>query len=592
MLFSSLVQRLARRSKRKTEDRQRRCNFRNGSRRLSMETLEHRSMLSAGGLNPHFGTGGKTLINFGAGALLAGGYEPVPTFAVTPDGMTVLAGIVSLNSVQNQSIAVAELTKDGNLNSHFGAGGETIISLPGGPLNAIGYPPSLAVQPDGTIVLVAPERFLTTVVELNKDGSPKSSFGSSGVAIVSLSTAKNSNVPPYYLSDLFPSNFVVKPDGEIVLYAQTYTYDPATDTNALGIMVAELTNNGNLNTHFGSGGETSFAGNIFGANTAFGPDYSNNNGMAPWNPLAITGNGTIVLTGNVNDPTDSRFDVGIGVVELTKDGNLNNHFGQGGAVYVPSSIFGLNLDTIQFTNSIVNPDGTILLGGNPYDSSNSNISVFGVAELNRDGSLNANFGVGGEATVNVGANYPVYITTNIALGPCGAIVVGGTVTNLSTGQNEFAVAELTQSGHLKTDFGANGITIASFGANYSISIFLSNIVVQPDGAIVVATTLTDVTTGQTDFAVAELTNDGKLNDDFGVGGETIVDFGPGNSINSSTPSYVLVEPDGTILMAGNVLVPGSYNEVSAWAVAVLSGNHTEWAEGFTSAEGSPGPWQN
>jgi len=295
MLFSSLVQRMTRGSKRKTEVRQRRCNSRNGSRRLSMETLEHRSMLSAGGLNPHFGTGGKTLINFGAGALLAGGNVPVPTFAVTPNGMTVLAGLVSINSGQSLGIAVAELTKDGTLNSHFGIGGETIINLPAGPAGELGYPPSLAVQPDGTIVLVAPERFNIVAVELNKDGSPKSSFGSSGVAIVPLSTATNSNVPPYYLSVLSTSNFVVKPDGEIVLYAQTYTYDPATDTNSLGILVAELTSNGNLNTHFGSGGETSFAGNIFGANTSFEPLYSNNDGMAPWNPLAVTGDGTIVL---------------------------------------------------------------------------------------------------------------------------------------------------------------------------------------------------------------------------------------------------------------------------------------------------------
>jgi len=212
------------------------------------------------------------------------------------------------------------------------------------------------------------------------------------------------------------------------------------------------------------------------------------------------------------------------------------------------------------------------LGGTPFDSSNFNIAAFGVAELNRDGSLNANFGVGGEATVYFGANYAVYSMTNIALASNGAIVMGGTVTNLSTGQNELAVAELTQSGHLKTDFGTNGITIASFGANYSIPGSLSNIVVQPDGAIVVATTVTNVTTGQNDFGVAELTSDGKLNDDFGVGGETIVDFGPGNSIGF-TPNYILVEPDGTILMAGAVAIPGTYFGASAWAVAELSGNH-------------------
>src|SRR5205823_4921842 len=87
------------------------------------------------------------------------------------------------------------------------------------------------------------------------------------------------------------NNFVVKPDGEIVLYLEDLP-----DT-----MVAELTKDGKLNPQFGNGGETFFAGSLFGANTVFQPTFSDNNGMAPFNPLGVTPDGTIVLTGQVFD---------------------------------------------------------------------------------------------------------------------------------------------------------------------------------------------------------------------------------------------------------------------------------------------------
>src|SRR5258708_29736908 len=109
ILFSSLVQRLTRSAKRNPEGRSRRSSSgRNGSLRLSLETLEHRNMLSAGTPNPHFGTGGTALVNFGDFTLLGS-----PTFAVDPNGMTVVAGNVQDPNTGRLGTGVAELTKDG-----------------------------------------------------------------------------------------------------------------------------------------------------------------------------------------------------------------------------------------------------------------------------------------------------------------------------------------------------------------------------------------------------------------------------------------------------------------------------------------------
>jgi uncharacterized delta-60 repeat protein len=259
--------------------------------------------------------------------------------------------------------------------------------------------------------------------------------------------------------------------------------------------------------------------------------------------------------------------VDIAVVELTKNGRLNDRFGQGGKTLVD---FGPNLVYTLFTNFVIK-DETILVGAGLYNS-DFTMSYFGVAELNKEGRLNADFGVGGETVIfGPTAIYNNAFLVNIALQSNGNIVLGGSVTKISTGQNFFAVAELTKNGRLNPNFGIGGETIGDFGANNSIPSFdfASSIVVQPDGSIVLAMTVTNLGTGQSDYGVAEVPKDGTLNPNFGIGGETIGDFGPGNSVQLS---YAIVQPDGTIVLAG-ASTNSNTGEVE-WAVAELSGKHT------------------
>jgi uncharacterized delta-60 repeat protein len=547
MLFSSLFGRWTRGSKPNSEGQARRRTspYRKAPFQPILETLEDRNLLSAGMLNPHFGTGGKAFINFGANI-----FHGNPDFAVTPDGMTVLTGGVT-NPSDQPVFAVAELTKDGNLNPNFGTGGETIIPNTG-QSNVI------AVQPDGTIVLGGETAMLPgdvgapVVAELNKDGTLKTSFGTGGVAILPIPT---SITTLFYLDKL-----VVKPDGEIVTVADNFFGPPSP------FMVAELTKDGKLNSHFGSGGETVIDNTIFGANTDFIPGSSVGNFFAPFNSLAFTSDGTIVVAGTVTDNRSNPTYEKIGVVELTKDGRLNDSFGQGGKVLVD---FGPTLVDALFTNFVVNPDGTILLGATTNNSAQT-IYDFSVAELTKDGSLNADFGAGGETNVDFGPSNFVWELSNIAVQPNGTIVLGGTISTTNTGPTGFGVAELTKKGHLKAGFGTGGTSVFDFGANYSIANFgleSINVAIQPDGTIVLASQLINVTTGQNVWGVAELTKDGNLNPDFGTGGETIVDFGPGSF---TILSYAIVQPDGTIVLAGSVANPAA--GVGSWAVAELSGN--------------------
>jgi len=510
--------------------------------------MEDRSLLSAGFLNPHFGTGGKTLINFGSNTLT--GSFANPSFVVNPGGSTLLAGVVTDANTGLFSIAVAELTKDGSLNPHFGTEGEAVINLgPNLSFNSLGT--NIAVRPDGKIVLEGSVRgpgitFYMGVAELNNDGSLDPSFGNGGVTLIPVT------------GPVYPTNFVVAPEGNIVV-AGSASGNGSTGAPP-GVAVAELTKAGQLNSNFGVGGESFISGNIFGGNTNWALETPTN-GLAPFNPVALLADGEIVLTGQTLDTTTFNLN-GIGIVELTKYGSLNAGFGQRGKAFVD---FGPNLGYVQFVNSVINEDGTILISANTYSLPNYAVGYFSVAELNKDGSLNLHFGVGGETNVDFGPNNFVWNLTNVAGQSNGTIVLGGTVSSTNNSPTGFGVAELTKDGHLKADFGVGGETTFDFGANYTTPNNASNFVVHPDGTIVVATTITNVTTGQNDFAVAELTKDGNLNPNFGNAGETVVDFGAGNP---ATLSYAIVQPDGAIILAGEST--NSNTKQVSWAVAELT----------------------
>jgi hypothetical protein len=109
----------------------------------------------------------------------------------------------------------------------------------------------------------------------------------------------------------------------------------------------------------------------------------------------------------------------------------------------------------------------------------------------------------------------------------GTIVLGGLVGSLLTNQADFGIAELTPSGKLNAGFDTGGETLVDFGQNTDAN--LSALVVRGDGSIVVAGTVVNPTTGA-DFAVAELTPSGHVDGSLGMGGVTLIDFGLQDSL--------------------------------------------------------------
>jgi uncharacterized delta-60 repeat protein len=505
-------------------DHKTRARLGRNSLRPTVEVLEDRSLPSAGLLNPAFGTGGKTLVDFGPGnpAVLA--------TTVVHDHNTIVLGGTIFGGVFGLPIdfAVAELNQDGGLNARFGTGGETLIGF--GSISFANLT-NLAVLHDGTIVLGGTVGDLNTgriefaVAELTPDGALRSSFGTGGEMLIDFGPNTVANL----------TSFVVQDDGAIVLEGNVFNF--ATRQNSWA--VTKLTRDGSLDSGFGTGG-TTFVD--FGANTTFFPVN-----------LVVQHDGTIVIGGTVED--FSTFSEDLGVAELTPGGSLKSSFGNGGETLVsfgPNALPGLN-------NLVAEDDGTIVLGASVFFFTGQ--FDFAVAELTPAGSLNAGFGTGGETLVDFGANSQPFLNTMVVEHD-GTIILGGLIGNALTGEADFGVVELTRDGSLNPGFGSGGKAFVDFGPNTDAN--LTSIVVRGDGTLVLAGTVFNFITGQSDFAVAELTRNGSLDSGFGTGGETTIDFGP----QFLNPPNLIVLGDGTIVLGGSVF--NSTTNQEDFAVVELS----------------------
>jgi len=129
-----------------------------------------------GDLDLSFGTGGYTVIDFGAAATAYG-------LAIAPDGKIVLGGTFEAGPATETDFAVARLTHDGLPDASFSFDGKTTASIGSGAAYDGTF--NTIVQSDGKIVVVGgsngesgDDDFL--LARLSSRGKPDSTFGVSG----------------------------------------------------------------------------------------------------------------------------------------------------------------------------------------------------------------------------------------------------------------------------------------------------------------------------------------------------------------------------------------------------------------------------
>jgi uncharacterized delta-60 repeat protein len=206
-------------------------------------------------------------------------------------------------------------------------------------------------------------------------------------------------------------------------------------------------------------------------------------------------------------------------------GDLDKTFGSGGKVTTRIGPAGSDARAI-----VVQPDGKIVVGGRA-DQTDGSTGSFGLAQFNRDGTLDRTFGSGGKVRTSFGQSGRIEA---LALQPDHKIVAAG--SRFKSPGSDFALARYNSNGSLDSSFGDGGRVTTDFTNGDDVRA----VVVQPDGKIVVA----GETLGK--FALARYRPDGSLDPSFGSDGKVV-------SIQGARGASALVlQQDGKLIAAGGV----------------------------------------
>jgi uncharacterized delta-60 repeat protein len=353
----------------------------------------------------------------------------------------------------------------GDLDASFGSGGKVLtdVGIEPGVFNSAH---SVAVQPNGKIVVVGGVNGFFVVLRYNRNGSRDQSFGSNGKVLTSFDSFSHALA------------VAVQADGKIV----------AAGSGNAQFELARYNVDGSLDPTFSEDGKQ-----VIG----FGPL---DRGIAA--ALAIQPNGKIVAAGY--SPTAFEFglvvDVQIAVARFNGDGSLDPSFGSGGKVLTD---FG-NPTAEYFASAVViRPNGKIVAVG----TGDARVALVG---FNIDGSLDAGFGSGGRVLTDFGAG--VSEATTAAIQADGKIVAGGVRLLPFPDPSDSFLARYNVNGSLDQSFGTGGKVLTPVG--------VAAMAIDPTGKL--------VTTGNP-FGVARYNGDGSLDQRFGSGGTVLTDFGPGSS---------------------------------------------------------------
>jgi uncharacterized delta-60 repeat protein len=398
--------------------------------RPSLEALEDRLCLSAGALDPTFGSGG--IVN-----LPTTTYGSAHAVAVQPDGKVVITG--EGRTARGADVTTVErLNPDGTLDTAFnGTGSVTIAGTVGGA--------SVALQPDGKILIGSDisvkqgKNYVneSAVARLNTNGTLDTTFGHNGLWVAA------------------------SPSGPVEdLAVLTDPAHPGTVTGIVGAVwgqsfeAVKLTPAGVPDQTFGAGGLAVFT-NISGHAVSVAAD-----------PL----NGEFYLAG-FSTPPNSSAGTGI-LAAVTPTGALDTTFG-GGAGYVLGDSTG---EATQFNDVAVQ---TVSVNGQQVSRLivaggvvQTPVSAF-VTAYTLGGALDTTFGIGGSFTLAGLAGGYASEFNSLAVEADGSIVVGGDQLygSGSYPPSEMLVGHLTASGVADTSFGPDGtgFTIVQNGVSSGVS---------------------------------------------------------------------------------------------------------------------------
>ncbi|MEJ7863306.1 MAG: FG-GAP-like repeat-containing protein [Pyrinomonadaceae bacterium] len=411
-------------------------------------------------------------------------------------------------------LGVNSFAAPGDLDTSFGNGGFAFSAL--GITNSTQgpYGNSLAIQPDGKIV-VAGGRFFPAngggipvfspvISRFLPNGAVDSSFGTNGAIF-----------EPFGLFSEFNS-VKIQPDGKIV--AAGYVYNGGSETKML---IIRYNPDGSRDTSFGGLGFVLLVFNL----------------RERANDLIIQPDGKIIAAGFTCISQECSF----ALARVNSDGSLDASFGVGGKVTT-----GFNSNSTGITSTLLQPDGKLIVGGSAGD--------IAFARYNSDGSLDNTFNGNGKVVIdNPNGNSGL---SQIVLQSDGKIVGAGQSQNTDT-DSDIILVRLNQNGNLDSSFGSGGIVKTSFSNGADAA---KALLIQPNGKLIVIGRSGERTppamfVSLSNIALAKYNSDGSMDNSFGQAGKVVTY----TNQYYATPNSAKLLPDGKIIVTGTSFINGIRN---------------------------------
>ena len=428
----------------------------------------------------------------------------------------------------------------GDLDASFGDGGRVFVDTPNDTDVAAG----VILQADGKLVIgrandSAADDF--SILRLNADGSPDTSFGRNGRTALDYAGIKGTTRVVLQQSD-----------GRLV----------AAGTAGLGSFntsfgLARYNGDGSVDTGFGVNGAVihELGGQSDGINA-----------------IVEQADGRLVAAGYAYEGSGGVSDMAL--ARFNADGSLDASFGTNGSVIV-NFHEGNGPDEVQWL--MQQADGKLLAVGTAWPSNPASSGDIGVLRLSPDGLPDITFDGDGRAAVNVqpsSRSWGSYFLTAaaVALQPDGRILLAGSTdyTVWDYGGCLPALTRLNTDGSVDTSFGDSGAMLVFIEPCASFE----GIVMEPNGDLYFPGSLYAY---NTDLFVVRVTASGDLDTSYGPGGVAIVDAGDGNntaSILYGSPDIVR-QPDGRIVTVAATSIgdPGSGDTRLVIARLLADDNH-------------------
>lgn len=249
-------------------------------------------------------------------------------------------------------------------------------------------------------------------------------------------------------------------------------------------------------------------------------------------------------------------------------GSFDSTYGIGGKTILPlgtANAFGRAV--------IIQPDGKSVLAGVANNGANSD---FAIARFTTEGDPDNSLGEDGIMMTDFDGRTD--IAEAIALDAFDRIVVAGSVD--SGDGFGFAVARYLQDGTLDKSFGHQGLVISRVG----ITDFCKSVAIQSDHKVVLGGYVLNGFSGKNEFALMRFHTDGTPDSTFHDDGIVLIDMG----IGSGVANAIFIQPDGKIVLAGQVLNENTFR----WEIGIIRYNEDgspdkTWDEDGKALVGSP-----